>query len=145
VAFSPRGTSLTGWQRFRRNIVAQSQRRKEEAALNILPATPVNGHAADISFSAAQAQKEMWTARLRELEYLERKAVLIPTSYVKFWGANFILAIKDEMLKASELRDVLASESDPTKVQGILDGWVSRVCDRIHQLESLWAQAPGVM
>jgi hypothetical protein len=124
-------------------IVAQAQRRKEEAALNVLPTTPVaNGHAADISFSAAQTQKEIWTGKLRELEYMERCGTLVPNSYVRHWGTGFCIAIRDEMRKASELRDVLASESNPAQIQTILDNWVSRVLDRIHSLESLWAPSP---
>jgi hypothetical protein len=125
-------------------IVAQAQRRKEEAALNILPVTPVNGHAANgaLTFAAAQTQKEIWTGKLKELEYMERCGTLVPTSYIKFWGAGFCIAVRDEMQKVGELRDVLASESNPAQIQTILDNWVSRVLDRIHSLESLWAPTP---
>ena len=51
---------------------------KQEAALrNVLPVTPVNGHnghaAADglLTFSGAQAEEKRWSAKLKELEYLE--------------------------------------------------------------------------
>ena len=130
-------------------IVAAAQQRKEEAALNVLPSKPVKGHGQSngvLSFSAAQAQRETWTARLRELEFLERQGALIPVSYVKHWGGGFILGVRDELRKVGELTDALAAESDPARVQKILDDWLSRVCEKLHRLESLWApQPPGVM
>jgi hypothetical protein len=128
-------------------IVAQAQRRKEEAALNVLPATPVNGHAANggLTFAAAQTQKEIWTGKLRELEYMERCGTLVPNSYVRHWGTGFCIAIRDEMRKVSELTDVLAAESNPAQIQILLDNWVGRVLDRLHSLESLWAASRGVM
>ena len=46
------------------------------------------------------------------------------------------------MLKVSELRDVLAAESDPVLVQHLLDGWLDRVMERLYRLEALWAPAP---
>lgn len=128
-------------------IVAQAQQRKQDALRN-LPVTPVNGHnghaAADglLTFSAAQAQEKTWSAKLRELEYMERCGTLVPLSYIKHWGTGFCIAIRDEMQKVSELRDVLAAENDPARVQVLLDNWVGRVCDRIHSLEALWAASP---
>ena len=125
-------------------IVAQAQRRKEEAALNVLPATPVNGHAANggLTFAAAQTQKEIWTGKLRELEYMERCGTLVPVSYIKFWGVNFIVGVQDEMRKVAELTDTLAAESNPAQIQILLDNWVGRVCEKLHRLETLWAAPP---
>ena len=96
-------------------IIASAQRRKDEAALQGLPPVPVNGHAggAVLSFAAAQTQKEIWAGKLKQLEYMERCGTLVPISYVKFWGVNFIVAIKDEMMKVSELRDLMAA--NPTR------------------------------
>ena len=124
-------------------IITAAQQRKQDT-LRGLPSTPVNGHAADgaLTFSAAQAQKETWTARLRELEFLERRGTLVPVSYIKFWGVNFIVGVQDEMRKVAELTDTLAAESSPAIVQTILDGWVNRVCEKLHRLETLWAAPP---
>ena len=125
-------------------IISTTTQRKQDAALRALPVVPVNGHAADgaLTLTAAQLQKEVWAGKLKELEFQERSGTLVPVSYIKFWGANFIIGIKDEMLKVGELRDVLASECDPVRVQEILDRWVSNVCDRVNRLESLWAPEP---
>ncbi len=132
-------------------IIMGAQQRKQDA-LRALPATPVNGHnghaaaAGPLSYNAAQAQEKTWSAKLKELEYLERQGALVPTSYIKFWGVNFITGVKDELSKVSELTDALAAETDPARIQKILDDWLNRVCEKLHRLETLWApQPPGVM
>jgi hypothetical protein len=125
-------------------IIMGAQQRKQDALRN-LPVTPVNGHAAAdgiLTLSVAQAQEKTWSAKLKELEYLERKGALVPASYIRFWGTNFIVGAIDEMRKVSELTDTLATESDAARVQKILDDWVGRVCEKIHRLEGLWAQTP---
>jgi hypothetical protein len=126
-------------------IIADAQRRKEEFVLRDLPTVPVNGHAADgtLSFAAARAAKENWAAKLRQVEYQERSGELIPVSYVRYWGVNFLIAAKDEMLKApSELADTLAAESNPRAVEEVLRRWVERVMNKFHQLDRLWAPPP---
>jgi hypothetical protein len=126
-------------------IIAASQRRKEESVVRGLPATPVNGHAANgtLSLSGAQTEKERWAAALRKLEYQERSGELIPVSYVRHWGVTFLVAAKDEMLKApGELADTLAAESDPRVVEEVLRRWVERVMDKFYRLDRLWAPTP---
>ena len=124
-------------------IIATTTQRKQALALRALPATPVNGHANGVlTLSGAQTAKETWAAKLKELEYQERSGALVPVSYIKFWGVGFIVATKDEMLKALEMADQLASESDPVQVRVILETWIARVCDRISRLENLWSPTP---
>jgi hypothetical protein len=127
-------------------IIAASQRRKEESVLRDLPPVKVdaNGHAAGaLSYAGAQAEKERWAAALRKLEFQERTGEVVPVSYIRHWGANFLIAAKDEMLKMpGELQDVLAAESDPLKVAAILRLWVERVMDKYYRLDRLWGLEP---
>jgi hypothetical protein len=125
-------------------IITGCVQRREEL-LN-LPATPVNGHAANgtVSYAVSLAEKERWAAELRRIEVMEKRRELVPVAYVRHWGTNFLVAAKDEMLKApSELRDRLAHEADPHAVERILDSWVTRVIDKLYRLETLWSPPPG--
>jgi hypothetical protein len=130
-------------------IIADAQRRRE-FVLRDVPPLPVdvvtNGHAggAVLSFSAAQAAEKSWSAKLKQVEYQERCGELVPLSYVRHWGTTFLVAARDEMLKApSELADTLASESDPRVVERTLQTWVERVMLKFYECEKLWSPPPS--
>jgi hypothetical protein len=126
-----------------REIIAEAVAREREAVngLPTVPVAPINGHAggAALSYSAAQAAKENWAAKLRELEYQQRSRQLLPLAYVRVWAMRFLVEGRDLLLNGrNELADQLAAETDPQKVAAILEGWTDRVMLRYFQLETLW-------
>jgi hypothetical protein len=74
-----------------KEIIAEAVERERQVL--DLPTTPVpvNGHAggAVLTFSAAQAAKENWSAKLKQLKFQERCGELVPVSYMRHWGVIF--------------------------------------------------------
>ncbi len=129
-----------------RAIVAEALAQEERVAqkhpvVNVTDVIGTNGHASNqaLSYSAAQASKESWLARLRELDYQERSRELIPISYLRIWASRFLVEGRDILLNGpGELADRLASESDPRVVEEILRTWVDRVVQKFFETETLW-------
>jgi hypothetical protein len=98
----------------------------------------INGHG-NLSYAAAQAAKERALAELRQIEVLQKKGELTPTSYFKHWASNFLIQGR-EILQwgPKEMRDELAAESDPFQCEAIVSRWLERVMERFYQLETLW-------
>jgi hypothetical protein len=125
-------------------IIAASQLRREQQVLRHLPAVKVDGdgHPADgamPSFAAAQAERERWSARLKKLEYQKSSAEVIPVSYVRTWGSQFLTGARDTLMAGpSELQDQLAFETDPAKCRALLERWLETVMAKLHRTEKLW-------
>jgi hypothetical protein len=129
-------------------IIAASERRKEEFVLRDVPPLPMdaatNGHAGVLSFAAAQAAEKNWSAKLKQVEYQERCGELVPIDYVRHWGLRFLHEARDLWLRGpGELRDQLAAESDPLKCEKIVETFCTRVVDTLYQLEKLWSPPPA--
>jgi hypothetical protein len=129
-----------------KQIISEASERENRQTLRDMPVTPVdavNGHAGVLSFSAAQAQKENWAAKLKQVEYQERCGELIPVQYVRHWGQRFLMEARDLWLRGpSELRDTLASECDPLACEEIVRTFCERVVNTLYQLERLWTPPP---
>jgi hypothetical protein len=130
-------------------IIRAARQRKEAFALRDLPPiqvdTVTNGHAAAgaVSYAASLAEKERWAAELRKIEVMEKRRELVPVTYTRLWGSRFLVAARDELLKApGELRDVLAGESDAVKCGAIIEAWVDRALTKFFELERLWGPPP---
>jgi hypothetical protein len=129
-------------------IIRSARQRQEMLALRSLPVTEIggaNGHApfGPVSYAASLAEKEKWAAELRRIQVMEKRRELMPVAYFRYWGINFLTEAKDLWLRGpSELRDQLASESDPLACEAIVQGFCERVVDRLAKLERLWSP-PG--
>ena len=122
-------------------IVAAAQQRREQMVLRDFPTVPVNGHAADgaVSYAASLAEKEKWTAELRKIEVMRQRRELMPVVYFRYWATKFLAEAKDLWLRGpSELRDQLASETDPICCEALVRGFVEQVVGRLYQCERLW-------
>lgn len=87
----------------------------------------------------AKLRRARALAERGELENALRRGELIPVAYVRQWGSRFLVDARDTLLTGpSELQDILASESDPTRCAAILRAWLERVMGKFHQLERLW-------
>jgi hypothetical protein len=129
-------------------IIATAQRRKQQAAreTTVLPvdadivAHTVNGSVP--AYSLSLAKKEAALAELRRVELMERTKELLLASDMRLFASRLLVEAKDILLAGpSELRDVLAAESDAHAVERTLQRWVERACDKFYQL-SLWTQRP---
>jgi hypothetical protein len=128
-------------------IITASAQRRENLALRSLPPVPVNGgngHRDNVvTFAAAQAEREIWTAKLKQLDYQERSGELVPMTYVRHWASRFLLEARDLWTRGpSELRDQLASESDPLACERIVNAFCQRVVSALYRLERIWTQPP---
>jgi hypothetical protein len=75
----------------------------------------------------AQRRKEVALANLREQELATKAAHLVPIAEVNVFVASMILRSRDILLRiAPELCDYLAQETDPIKIQKLIDAEVHR-------------------
>jgi hypothetical protein len=91
--------------------------------------TPAPTRAAKKSetFIDAQTRKERALADLRELELAVKSGDLAPVAEVNAWVAGQILRARDILVRiAPELRDRLAQETNPNRVQELIDAEVNR-------------------
>jgi hypothetical protein len=86
----------------------------------------------DVKFRRARA-----LAIKEELEIQRLQRELVPTAYVRVWSTRLLAYSRDALFKVSELREVLAVETDPVKCNQILRGWVERTLANA-QMEHLW-------
>lgn len=91
------------------------------------------------SLDAAKLRRARALADGTEIMNLERIGRLVDVEHIRNWGTRFLVAARDEMLKApEELRDTLAGETDPVKCGEIVREWVGRVLEKLQKCEELW-------
>jgi hypothetical protein len=74
-----------------------------------------------------------------ELENQQLRSQLVPTTYLREWSRRFVAYTRDALLEASfELRDALATESNPVRVREILVNWVELALTKFFNCEELW-------
>lgn len=93
----------------------------------------------DPKFIESQARREMFKAKLTELEYQERVGELIPAKIVDDEWFRLARLVRDSMLNIpARIADQLAHETDQRKVQDLLE-------QEIYQaLEALSGQEESV-
>lgn len=96
---------------------------------------PIQTDAEPETLVSAQRRKEIATANQRELDYRQKVGELVPRYQMEQWLAGSILAAKDILLKIGpELRDKLAAETDPNRVEVMIVTDVERA---LRELESM--------
>jgi hypothetical protein len=98
-----------------------------------------NGTWGNMTYAAAQTAKENALAELRQVELMEKRRELIPVVYVRHWGLTFLIEARNTLERGpSELRDELASLSDPIRCGEVMQKWVDRVIHHFYQLKTMW-------
>lgn len=88
------------------------------------------------SFIEAQGRKEIALADLRELELKEKRGELVRTAEVNLWIGSMIIKSREILMRmAPELKDRLSQESDPFKVEGLIDAEVRRALDELAEFK----------
>lgn len=84
------------------------------------------------SFTAAQTRKERALADLRELELSTKRGELAPIGEINAWISGMILRARDILTRiAPELRDRLAKEIDPIRVQELIEAEITRALTQL--------------
>jgi hypothetical protein len=92
------------------------------------------------SYTESQKQKEYYLAQMRRLEYERERGSLVEVERVARVGTGVITAtVQFATLFPTLIRDELASTSDPVRCEEIVMREVRRMVEKIHDLESLWA------
>jgi hypothetical protein len=140
-----------------REIVFEvEQQRQRRELIEGLPVVPVpgldgtNGNGANgdyddaiLPYGIAQARKETWLSRIREVEYHKLTHELIPVKWVQNWASHFLIQAKQALAwGASELRDQLAAESDPRQCERILAEWTSRALSHLRTMQVRFEAPP---
>jgi hypothetical protein len=101
-------------------------------------------HAERESRNAAELRKITAQADAYELENLRARGDLIPRAKVELWGVGYLVRAR-ELLEQfpGMVRDRLAVESDPVKVEAILRAEAERVMRALSKLAELWDPAFG--
>jgi hypothetical protein len=86
----------------------------------------------------ARLRRTRALAEKLELENQQLRSQLVPTAYLREWSRRFLAYTRGALFKVSELREVLAVESDPVKCIQILQSWVERTLAHFYQMDELW-------
>jgi hypothetical protein len=99
-------------------------------------------HAERESRNAAELRKITAQADAYELENLRARGDLIPRAKVELWGVGYLVRAR-ELLEQfpGMVRDRLAVESDPVKVEAILRAEAERVMRALSKLAEVWDPA----
>jgi len=90
------------------------------------------------SHVAADRRKAVALADERELKVAQIRGDLVPVVTVNAWFGRQIIECRDGMLKIpSELRDRLAAETDPVRIEDMLLRSITQVLDRLRQMEGV--------
>jgi hypothetical protein len=88
------------------------------------------------SFNQAQRRKEVAIADLRELELKQKRGELVPVSDVNAFVSGMIVRARDILLRlAPELRDRLATCTDPLECEGMVTDEVYRALRELSEYE----------
>ena len=80
-------------------------------------------------------RKEIAIADQRELELQVRRNEMVPRHMMREWIAEAFVGAKDTLLKiAPELKDRLAAESDPVRIEAIIQGEVETALRHVSEL-----------
>jgi phage terminase Nu1 subunit (DNA packaging protein) len=86
----------------------------------------------DPRFIESQARREMFRAKLTELEYLERVSKLIPAEEVDLEWLELSRQVRDTMLTIpARIAGQLAHETDQRKVQDLLEAEIYQALESI--------------
>lgn len=86
----------------------------------------------DPKFIASQARREMFRAKMAELDYLERVSKLIPAEDVDREWFELARLVRDTMLNIpARIADQLAHETDQRKVQDLLEQEIYQALESI--------------
>lgn len=84
----------------------------------------------------AELRKEVALASLRELELRQKSGELVDVGHVNAWMGTCIVAARNALLRVGpELRDRLAAETDPVRIEGLINGEVERALGMLKLLD----------
>jgi hypothetical protein len=96
------------------------------------PETAASGN----SRGTSRAVRELYEARLRKLEWEQKSGELVAVAPINAWVASMIIRARDILLRIGpELRDRLAQETDPNRVQELLDAEHRRALRELREFE----------
>jgi hypothetical protein len=85
----------------------------------------------------ASRRKERAIADLRELELSVKRGELVKIGEMNAWVSGMILRAREILTRiAPELRDRLAKETDPNRIQELIDAEVSRALVQLSQFRA---------
>lgn len=88
------------------------------------------------TFLEAQQRKEAALADLREVELKERVGALVSAEDVNHWIGGMIIKSREVLMRiAPELKDRLSQESNPIKIEQIIEGEIRRALDELAQFK----------
>jgi hypothetical protein len=89
------------------------------------------------TFLSAKRRKEIALADQRELELKQMAGDLVSIDDVNHWVASMILRARDILIRiGTEHRDRLAQETDPIKVQEVIDAEVHRALRELAEFKT---------
>lgn len=118
-----------------------------DTVATVKPNGKANGRAAGMSamspvtreievLAEAQRRKETALADKAELDVLQRRGELVPLATVNAWFAGAVVKARDILLRIGpELRDRLAVETDPIRVEAMVVEEVVRALSMLKELE----------
>jgi hypothetical protein len=81
----------------------------------------------------AVLDKEIWTAKLKKLEYQLKSGALVPVEDVKSQAFGRARAVRDSIMNVPDrVASVLAAESDPVRVAAILDAELRQALESLE-------------
>jgi hypothetical protein len=87
-------------------------------------------------FLEAQRRKEVALADLRELELSQKRGELVDRNEANTFIGTMILKARDILLRiAPELKDRLATETDPIEIENLIDGEVRQALQKLSELK----------
>jgi hypothetical protein len=131
------GVSVTTVSRKRKQGKTDQQIRDEAAAWNKKQAKlDHKAKQGDETLFEAQRRKEIALADLRELELAVKRGELAPVAEVNAFVSSMILRARDIVSRiAPELRDRLAKETDPIRIQELIEVETTRALTQLSQFK----------
>jgi hypothetical protein len=89
------------------------------------------------TFDAAQTRKEIALANIREHDFAVKRGEFVKLSEINAWVASMILKAREILTRISpELRDRLARETDPIRIQELIDIEINRALVNLSEFKA---------
>lgn len=98
------------------------------------------------TIARAQLRKEIALANNRELEYFQKRQLLVPVAHVNRWFGGVIIQARDALLRLpAELRDRIAAETDPIECERVIREKLVEVLKRLRTMDGAGVDLTGPM